>query len=150
MLKKFTCFAFMLLICCALLPAKEKAKGPVTISVGAPVDKVKAALVARLAPKGFTIESETDHQLVFSREVDGANGVLAQALMGNAYSEKPRHVAYFTLVKDGDNTTVIGRHEMTVRMAQGKVNRVSLDEGKARKDMADMLAEVKAAAEKPE
>jgi hypothetical protein len=131
--------------------AHQKEKGPVTITIQASAAKVKTVLLSQLAPRGFTVESETEHQMIFAKDAEGFMAEFAlRVFAGNAYSEKPRTVARFILNEVNGSVTVTGSQEVSARMAFGKVSRISLDEGKNRKGFEAFLEEIKAEAEKNE
>jgi hypothetical protein len=133
------------LLSAAAKDRKAKNEGPVEVAVQATVERTKSALVNRL--QGFNIDSDTQFQLVFSKEITGGRGMLTQILTGNSYSDPPRVVAYFTFVENRGIVTLTGRQETATRMALGQVNRVSLDGGKARTSMVNLLMAVKYDAE---
>jgi hypothetical protein len=133
------------------LAAKEKKpknKGPVIEVIHAPIDRIKAELIQQLASQGISIESETAHQIVFGKDLDGVGTeFMARFFLGKGNSGKSRLIAIFIFVPNGEETTVTGRQEFVTPMAFGNVNRVSLDRGKAREKFLGLLQNVKEQAE---
>lgn len=127
---------------------KPKNKGPVSVAIQAPVEKVKSALVARLVSRGFEVESDGKYLMVFSKDTQGVMREFAARLaLGGNYADKPRILLRFTFLESESGTEVTGRQDLTTRNSFGATNRMSLDGGKARKGFLEFLRNVKYDAE---
>src|SRR5580704_4550239 len=76
--------------------AMAKNEPPASIVIAAPVDAVKSAIVARLTSRGYHLESDSQFQMVWSKEMDGGKGMIAQMIAGNANCAMPKHILSLT------------------------------------------------------
>lgn len=121
---------------------------PASVTINAPVETIKAAMLRELVAAGFQVDSDSQFQLIVSRDVTGAKGLATRMLIGNAYSEDPRESLRFTLVPGGSGGVIVsGEHEVSNRMVLGNVNRVKLDNKKQVEGMQRLLDQVKSSAE---
>jgi hypothetical protein len=85
---------FALFLAAPLAIAKNEP--PASIVISAPVDAVKSAIVARLTSRGYRLESDSQFQMVWSKEMDGGKGMIAQMIAGNANCAMPKHILSLT------------------------------------------------------
>src|SRR5207248_8242108 len=86
-----------------------KRKPPVTISLHAAPEAVKAAAVAQAVSEGWMIESEGQFQIVFTKPMNAVGGIFTSALLSPSACSGIRPRYLFTLVfvpaTDGVNVT---------------------------------------------
>ena len=120
--------------------AAERAKyAPTWAVIDAAPDLLKSEIIKDMTVWGYSIDSETEHQVSFVKETSGRDSLLATMFMGNAYSENPKRHLQFTLTPDDAGTRVDCSGAITVRMPFGKVNRMDITNNKNFK--ADLLGE---------
>jgi hypothetical protein len=112
---------------------------------------VKASIIRDMTSAGYGIESDTEHQIVFTKQVTGFRGAMTQALMGNSYSDPPFEKDYFTFSESSGVVSVGATGEISVRMPLGNVNRTSLTTNKNWKPgVQSLLTSVKWSTERSE
>lgn len=84
------------------------------------------------------VEQDERHVLC-QKEVSGAQGVLAQALLGNSYSTSPIYNVRFSLLRDGDLVRVQASQWIELQMAMGQVRRTPLNNKKQRENIVSLL-----------
>lgn len=124
-----------------------KNESPSSITISAPADAVKSAVVARLTAHGFHLESDSQFQMVWAKEMNGVSGVLAQAVIGNANCGMPKLIVDLTFAPQGDSVLVVGQEELDTATTLCTRQRVTLNEKKNREAMASFLSDIKAKAE---
>src|SRR5437899_10118193 len=129
--------------------AKAKDKGPIQTTIAAPAEIVKAVAVARAIKDGYTIASEWQYQVVFSRNASMGHSMLVQAFASPAACGAFPVRNLLTLVfAPASPLTVVGRYEIEFPSALCQPVREEVKGGKAEKQMEQLLADIKADAEK--
>jgi hypothetical protein len=141
----FTAFALILTV-----GAFAKDKGPISTTISAPMDAVKAAAVTRALKAGFLLDTEGQFQLVFARNMSGGQQVLVQTLASpSACSDiHPRHIITLA-VAPGDQLTVVAQYEYEHAGPFCRSVREPITDGKVRSQLEKFLADIKADAEAP-
>jgi hypothetical protein len=74
---------------------------------------------------GYSIESESDHQIAFWKEASGKDAFVMTLFHGNSYSENPKKHVQYTLVADSPGLTRVDVDGlMTIKNAFGKEDRI--------------------------
>lgn len=120
---------------------------PASITISASPEAVKAAIVARLTSHGFSLESDSQFRMVWTKEMNNGGGILAQALVGNANCAMPKQVVNFTFALQGDAVLVIGQEQLDHATALCARERFDVNGKKNREAMASFLADIKSKAE---
>lgn len=79
--------------------AKENKDYPTQIIINSTASKIRDLIIARAAMRGSNIEEVSDYKVVLSRTVEGFQGILTQALIGNAYSDEPKYLVTLVIVQ---------------------------------------------------
>ncbi|MCO1336818.1 hypothetical protein MO867_21045 [Microbulbifer sp. OS29] len=98
--------------------------------VEASLVEVKNMLIKSCTQRGRLIREASDHLVICSKQLNGAENILAHALIGNSYSTPPESVAQFTLYQSGRDVNVVGSMWLETKMALGQVRKVPLDSPK--------------------
>jgi hypothetical protein len=95
-----------------------------TVVEASPSD-IKGAIIGHMRQWGYSIDSESEHQISFWKEASGKDAFVATLFMGNRYSENPKKHLQFTLTPDEPGKTRVDMAgAVTVKLAFGKENRV--------------------------
>jgi hypothetical protein len=98
---------------------------PTWTVVEASPSEIKGALIGHMRQWGYSIDSESEHQISFCKEASGKDAFVATLFMGNRYSENPKKHIQFTFTPDEPGKTRVDMAgAVTVKMAFGKENRV--------------------------
>lgn len=89
---------------------------------------------------GAVVEQDAFHVLCV-RQMSGSQGILAQALLGNAYSTTPEVRLRFAVMKDGAATRVQASQWVEVQMALGQVRRTEMNGKKQNASLVALLTE---------
>lgn len=127
--------------------ASAKNEPPASTTISASPDAVKSAMVARLVAHGFHIESDSQYQMVWVKEMNNGAGILAQAMVGNSNCAMPKQVLNFTFAPQSEGLLVAGTEQLDKATALCARERINLDGKKNREAMASFLADVKSKAE---
>src|SRR6185503_19517238 len=102
---------------------KERWKRRAEIEIGSSSDRVRSLVIQTLTSNwNFTLVQESNHLLLFQREMKGVRGTLTQAVMGNSSSSSPMHTVAFTVSEFEKKTRIQVDLSLQVRMALGNVN----------------------------
>jgi hypothetical protein len=127
--------------------ALAKTQPPTSTVIAAPVDVVKSAIVARLTSHGYHLESDSQFQMVWSKEMDGGKGMLTQLIAGNANCAMPRAVLNLTFAPEAESVTVSGTTQIDKAGTLCVRERIELDGKNYRAEIAAFLADIKSKAE---
>jgi hypothetical protein len=127
--------------------ASAKNEAPASTTVSASPDAVKSAMVVRLTEHGFHLESDSQFQMVWVKEMNNGAGIFAQAMVGNANCAMPKQVLNFTFAPQSDSVLVVGTEQLDKATVLCARERINLDGKKNRAAMASFLADVKSKAE---
>lgn len=92
-----------------------------------PVDSVKSALIDSCVSRGYGIQDASPNQIICTQNLKEGEQILAQFMMGNAYSTPPQKKARFTIYQVGQNTKVVASLWVETQMAFGQVKQVELN-----------------------
>lgn len=127
---------------------KERLKKPAQVTVSAPSDRIKQALVREMATEGWTLDNEGQFKLAFSRSIKGWAGFAAQLAHGYRNGVPPRASMDFTIIPSDQTTVIVADIGITAGNAFGKMDRTDYNENKkARADVESFLARAKAVIE---
>jgi hypothetical protein len=116
-------------------------------AIAAPVDVVKSAIVARLTSHGFHLESDSQFQMVWSKEMDGGKGMLTQLIAGNANCAMPKAILSLTFAPEAESVTVSGTSQIDKAGTLCVRERIDLNGKNNRAEIAAFLADIKSKAE---
>lgn len=120
----------LLLTACAAPPARiaETESGWPEITI-ATQDRsgLRANLIARNLATGWTLESESESMLLFTKIDTSTGGAVMQALIGNAYSTPPKYEARYVMVPTAGGLKLVVNVAVSTQMPGGQVNRQPLD-----------------------
>ena len=106
--------------------------------------QVREKIINDLASKGLMLIAENDHQLVFSKQLDGDASAMYQFIYSGAYSTIPEWILRFNFVKDASGgVRVIGTAHIKTINTYGQVTMNDATHGKGGKQLYDYLLEVK-------
>ena|SRR5690242_12775672 len=134
----------MTLAACATPSHMQTASGNPEVTI-ATTDRaaVKGAVINSFVSRGFTLDQEGDYSLQFSKPMEGAGGVMYQAMLGNSYSSTPRWNVNITLAPLTGETRVVGKAFVRMQNAFGKEDTNDMTSGKAGQQIMEMLQQVK-------
>src|SRR6184192_112339 len=91
-----------------------KRKPPMTIALHAAPDAVKAAAVAQAVSEGWSIESEGQFQIVFTKPMNTVGGIFTSALLSPSACSgiRPRYLFTLLFVPTADGVNVTTHKEM--------------------------------------
>ena len=124
-------------------------KPPVQVTIQAPAQTVREMAVAPAVAAGYTIDSEGQFQIVFMRDMGGAQGFLTQVFLSPpaCSSFRPRHLFTMLFVPNRQEVTVTMYYDYEYASALCRPARQRDDNKKVRSAMEGLLANVKTAAE---
>lgn len=120
---------------------------PTSAAIVAPVDVVKSAIVERLTSHGYHLESDSQFQMVWSKEMDGSKGMLTQLIAGNANCAMPKAVLSLTFAPEAEFVTVSGSTQIDKAGTLCVRERIELNGKNNRAEIAAFLADIKSKAE---
>lgn len=139
----------ILLLAFSVTAFAAKQNPPITATVNAPVDTVRASAVAQATSGGFMLEQEGQFQIVFTKNMTGAAGFFTNALLAPpaCSSISPRWFVTVMFVPTSAGVTVqaVSQYEHAGPLCQRV--RQNLDGKKPRQEIEDFLHRIKAAAE---
>ncbi|WP_312805560.1 hypothetical protein [Atlantibacter hermannii] len=131
---------------CAATPAlkKQTASGkPEGIYSHTTTELVQSALVTRCNEKGFIVLESTASNVVCAKETQGGGAVMAQLLVGNAYSTTPQSKIRFSIGKVNDDVKVWADAWIESQMPGGQVNQMPVTSNDVRNSIQSGLDELK-------
>lgn len=129
--------------------ASAKKAEPITVSVKAPVDKVKAAAVQEAVAEGYRIEQDGEFQMVFTKTMDGKAGFFTSALLSPpaCSSIQPRWLLTVLFVPNQDAIAVESHSEYEHAGPLCRPVRQELDGKNVRQFTENFLGKVKSRSE---
>ena len=125
--------SIIVLVSCASQPERlyTTVSGKPEVTINAPIEDVKGAVIQRMAINSWTVKSDSDYQTSFTKPCTSGGSLMAcatsQALLGNAYSTTPDFDATILWLKTPDGIKVmLSSYNLSTQMAFGQVNRASL------------------------
>jgi hypothetical protein len=143
-MKKIISVTAVLALLCVCSFAKNDPAPSLAISV--PVEVVKSAIVTRMMSHGYHLESDTQFQMVWAKEMDNAKGAMAQLIAGNANCAMPKWIVNLTFAPQSDSV-VVGTQQLDKATTLCARDRVELNGKKNREEMVSFLADIKSKAE---
>ena len=113
--------------------------GPVTVWFDGEAPAVSDRLAILCADRNAAVVEQDDRHLLCQREVSGAKGIVAQAMLGNSYSTEPQLMIRFALLRDGKAIRVQASQWIELQMAGGQTRRTALDARKQRQELENVL-----------
>lgn len=101
--------------------------------------QVKDRLTELCSSTGFMISESTDATLTCSKQQEGGQAILSQALIGNAYSTTPVSKTRFTLAQVNNDTKVWADMWVETQMAFGQMQQVPITNNNVRNQVQDAL-----------
>lgn len=127
--------------------ASAKEKAPVSTTISASADTVKAQIVARMIAHGYRIDSDGQFQMVFAKDMNGGDGVLTQLMVGNANCGMPKRIVNLTFAPQGDALLVVVSEQIDHATTLCTRERLEMDGKKDREEMSAFLSDIKAKSE---
>ena len=121
-----TILFFALLSGCAMPPKRvaETSSGRPEVTINTTdLDLVKSEIINQMQSGNFFLQDDSKYRLLFTKEMEGGQAVMAQMLVGNSYSTTPVAEIAFNLSKQGNSIKVIEFSSFSTQMAFGQVNR---------------------------
>ena len=85
-------------------PATQSGRVELTVPGVTSTGCVKSQIISRLAGHGYSLRSETDHQIVMGKPADN---IAASVLFGSRWDSTPESRAIITVLQSGGNVRVI-------------------------------------------
>jgi len=129
---------------------KRRYQQPARIQISSDSEKVRGLIILAMSSWNYSLEDDSKYRLVFTREIKGMKGALAQVMVGNSYSGPAKHTMAWTVSEVEGLTSILVDLSVTAQMAQGKVNRIDMNKDKEwRRAVELMLGQLKRRAELP-
>jgi hypothetical protein len=110
-------------------------------------EKIKSVIINEFMNAGFTMVSESDYSVVFSKPMEGFGGVMYQAMLGNSYSSSPEWNARINMANTGESTRVLAQAVVRMQNAFGREDVNDMTNGKAGVQLQEILQSIKAQVE---
>ena len=110
-------------------------------------EKIKSVIINEFMNAGFTMVSESDYSVVFSKPMEGFGGVMYQAMLGNSYSSSPKWNARINMANTGESTRVLAQAVVRMQNAFGREDVNDMTNGKAGAQLQEILQRIKAQVE---
>lgn len=126
---------------CAQKPLiKETASGaPEGVFRAATLDDVRSKIIEGCTNKKLTVEDVSANHVVCSRTRTGTDGVMYQAVMGNAYSSAPQQKIRFVMFTSGADVKVTATMWTEMQSAFGQTQRNEAKGADAVNDVQNFL-----------
>ncbi|MBE0544274.1 MAG: hypothetical protein IH623_23285 [Verrucomicrobia bacterium] len=105
--------------------------------------KIKSVTINQFINAGFTMTSDTEYAITFTKQMSGMSGVLYQSLAGNSYSSTPQWVVILNLATVGEQTRVVGQVTSQMQNAFGRNDAQDMTSGKPGAQVMEMLAKIR-------
>ena len=105
--------------------------------------KIKSVIINEFMNAGFTMVSESDYSVVFSKPMEGFGGVMYQAMLGNSYSSSPEWNARINMATTGSSTRVMAQAVVRMQNAFGREDVNDMTDGKAGAQLQEILQRIK-------
>lgn len=106
--------------------------------------RIKSVITNEFMNAGFTMVSESDYSVVFSKPMEGVGGVMYQATLGNPYSSSPEWNARINMATTGTSTRVMAQAVVKMQNAFGREDVNDMTNGKAGVQLQEILQRVEA------
>ncbi len=105
--------------------------------------KIKSVIINEFMNAGFTMVSEGDYSVVFSKPMEGFGGVMYQAMLGNSYSSSPELNARINMATTSSSTRVMAQAVVRMQNAFGREDVNDMTDGKAGAQLQEILQRIK-------
>lgn len=105
--------------------------------------KIKSVIINEFMNAGFTMISESDYGVVFSKPMKGVGGVMYQALLGSPYSSSPEWNARINMATTSDSTRVVAQAVAKMQNAFGREDVNDMTSGKPGVQLQEILQRIK-------
>lgn len=105
---------------------------------GVSLEQMKNEIVLVCAQRGMEVETSS-HAVTCGRREEGGRGILAQALVGNAYSQTPMTKVRFTLAETNGGVFVVADPWLEMTMGFGEIKRIPITNNAFRNDLQSGL-----------
>ncbi|MCF6153927.1 MAG: hypothetical protein E3K36_01480 [Candidatus Brocadia sp.] len=105
--------------------------------------KIKSVIINEFMNAGFSLVSESDYSVVFSKPVEGFGGVMYKAMLGNSYSSNPEWNARINMAALNDSTRVMAQAVVRMQNAFGREDVNDMTTGKAGAQLQEILQKIK-------
>lgn len=119
------------------ITAASAAEGPTDAYFAEEPNAVSARLADMCMDRQYLVVEQDEHHVLCSKETSGLKGILAQVLIGNAYSTTPVIKMRFALARGRANTRVQASGWIETQMAFGQMRQIPLD---GRKQQGELMA----------
>jgi len=105
--------------------------------------KIKSVIINEFMNAGFTMVSESDYGIVFSKPMEGFGGIMYKAMLGNLYSSSPEWNVRINMATTGDSTRVMAQAIVRMQNAFGQEDVNDMTKGKAGVQLQEILQRIK-------
>ena len=109
--------------------------------------KIKSVIINKYMNTGWSIVSESDYSIIFSKPMEGLGSVAYQALLGNSYSSTPQLNVRINMATTGTSTRVIAQGIIKMQNAFGREDVTNVTDGKVGVKLQKVLQSIKAQVE---
>ena len=126
------------------LAGESTEEAPAVVTIAAPADKIKAALVAQYAGQGYLVLADSAFQLSLGQNRPADAELVASVVTAGARPRSTKVVLTFALTPLGAQTTVVPQVELWTTNPSGATDRWDVSRNaKLRTDLEKTLSEVK-------
>ncbi len=130
--------------CAGVGPMNTPSGNPEVTIRSTNTSRIKNALVASYSASGYSLVSDSQFNLVFTKQMSAGEAALYTVAMGNAYSSMPNIKVAFTIVPESGATRVFAHVGAEMQGVFGQNQGMSLDHGKAGTQVQASLEQLKA------
>lgn len=106
-------------------------------------EKIKSVVINEFMNAGFSLISDTDYSVVFSKPMEGFGGIMYQTMLGNSYSSSPKWNARINMATINNSTRVMAQAVVRMQNAFGREDVNDMTNGKAGTQLQQILQRVK-------
>lgn len=93
-----------------------------TIIIQCNMERMRDTIITSVIQQGYTIETESEHMILFSVAMDGFSGLMYQAFIGGAYSTYPFYQMKAQMTQAGDATKIMLSAHTRIQQGFGRVD----------------------------
>jgi hypothetical protein len=134
---------FAFLVCSCAAPLATPSGRPEVTFHSSDRPRIREALISEFIAVGYNIQQDTPSSLVFTKVWDDSQGVLYQAMLGNAYSSTPELEFHVNLASVPEGTRVFMNVSAEMQNAFGRTDRQDLTDGKIAQQCQSLLEKVR-------
>lgn len=128
--------------CAASAPLPTPSGRP-EVTINASRAQIKSQLIESFATGGYHIRDETESSILFTRQLDPADGAIYRAFLGTRYSSEPEWEIRVTIVDSGGATRLFANAEVVMQNAFGRVDRNNYTHGRHAAELQSALQGLK-------